>query len=96
MKKRRDYIEPGSAAHAIQLGLREAGAEDDLQYDTWTFTDFERYGPNATDRYLKAVLAQAVRTLTGQHPKLQSKDPLAPNYAQPMFVPQGGGASGIV
>jgi len=54
------------------------------------------YGPSARPEYLRRVLAQYVSELTTLPPEVQSDDPLAPNYAPPMWMPSEEPVSGMV
>ena len=100
MKKREarpDYVEHGSDRHAALLGLRKAKKGDKPQLEGWTLFDLTAFGPAARPEYIAEVLRQKVSTFTaGPAPKLQSKDPLKPNYAPPLWMPTTEPASGIV
>lgn len=88
-EQRGDYVPHGSDRHASMLMLRKAEKHDDqdLVIDGWTLADLTAYGPNATDRFLKNVLAGKVKELNAAPETPQSEDPFAPNYAPPMFDP---------
>ena len=79
---RSDFVAHGSERHAQLLRLRKATKEDDesLIFEGWTLQDFTEYGPNATDKYLKAILMQRVRELNAK--------PTVPTNAPEMFDPE--------
>ncbi len=79
------YIKPGSERHAQLLGLTE---DPDSELG-WKLTDPTTYGPTARPEFLAIILQQHVNELTTPPPTMQSKDPMAPNYAVPMWVPTG-------
>lgn len=91
-----DYIKHGSDRHAAFLGLVKAQKDDEPQQDGWALADITMYGPSARPEYLRRVLAQKVSELTTLPPEMQSDDPLAPNYAPPMWMPAGEPVSGLV
>jgi len=91
-----DYIAHGSDRHAAFLGLVKAEEGDEPQQDGWTLADITMYGPSARPEYLKRVLAQKVSELTTLPPETQSENPLAPNFAPPMWVPSDEPVSGMV
>lgn len=84
-----NMVARGSDRHASMLLLRKADEHDDqeLVIDGWTLADLTRYGPSATTRFLKRILVQKVNELKSEIPVMQSDDPLAPNYALPMWNP---------
>lgn len=85
--ERGDYVEPGSERHAEFLGLRKATDDDTFVVDGWTLVDLTVFGVTANPDFVRAVLAQKVSALTTPQPVVQSEDPLAPNYAPPMWQP---------
>jgi len=94
---RPDYIPHGSELHAAYLGLRratEADAKED-QVDGWALQDLTAFGVTADPHILHAILTQKVNELKGP-PKPQDQDQTAPNYAPPMWLPQGMRVAGIV
>ena len=96
-KTRPDYVKHGSDRHAEEvLGLRKAVEGDEPQLEGWTLVDLTAFGPTARPEYKREVLRQKVSTLMSPVPKLQSDDPLAPNYAPPLWMPTTEPASGIV
>jgi hypothetical protein len=91
-----DYIEHGSERHAALLGLVKAGEDDEPQHEGWALADVTMYGAAARPEFLLQTLKQKVSELTTPPPVMQSEDPLAPNYAPPMWMPDGEPVSGIV
>lgn len=91
-----DYVAHGSARHAALLGLVEATKDDVPQWEGYALADLTMYGPAARPEFLLQTLKQKVSELTSPSLAVQSKDPLAPNYAPPLWLPAGGFASGIV
>ena len=91
-----DYVPLGSVEHAQLIGLRNwvAGDPDwltvEANKESWTLMDITAFGAFATKDYLTAVLRQKVSALTAKPPVVQSKDPLAPNYAMPAYNPEVG------
>ena len=83
-----DYIEHGSDAHATHLGLKKAEEGDDPVWQGWALVDVTMWGPTATERFLLNILKGKVAELTSTPPKYQSDDPLAPNYAPPLWEPK--------
>ena len=81
-----DRVEFGSDRHADQLGLRKASEDDEPQRNGWALIDITMFGEAARPEYVREVLRQKVATLkSGPPPTLQSENPLAPNYAPPMW-----------
>jgi len=79
-------VEFGSDQHAGLLGLKKASEDDVPQLDGWALIDVTVHGPAARPEYLREVLRQKVSTLqSGPPPTPQSEDPLADNYAPPMW-----------
>ena len=83
LEERPDYIRRGSPEHAAFLGL----IEDESSETGYRLADTTQFGPQVTDRYLYEVLRQKVSELHSETPPIQSDDPLAPNYAPPMWQP---------
>lgn len=91
-----DYIEHGSDEHASFLGLRiwEKGDPESIKVTSkkdptkaWILSDMTMFGPAATEAYLREVCRQKVAELEAGMPIIQSVDPHAPNYAEPLWVP---------
>jgi len=91
-----DYVAHGSDRHAAHLGLVKAAKEDVPQMDGWALADITMWGPSATPEFLMQILKQKINELTIAPIVPQSDDPLAPNYAPPMWTPYGGPVSGTV
>ena len=89
-------IARGSDGHAAFLGLVKAKKDDEPQLGGWTLADVTMWGPSATAEFLKRVLAQKVSELTAPMPEVQSDDPLAPNYAPPLWMPSDTPVTGMV
>ena len=85
-RDRPDYVERGSDRHAAMLGLKKAASDDDLQQDGWTLEDITQFGPNVTEKYLKALLFQKANELTSPMPTYQSKDPREPFFAPTLWT----------
>ena len=85
-----DYVARGSDLHAKMLGLRKAIDGDPIVYEGLTFEDLTQFGPGAQEWFIKQSLGQRVREFQGDVPAPQSEDRWAPNYAPPMFNPEGG------
>jgi len=88
-----DYVRHGSPAHADLLMIREADEDDefvkaDSEGRKWALMDITAFGV-LPDQYLKRILSQKVNELTTPVPKMQSVDIHAPNYAVPMWDPEG-------
>jgi len=111
LEERADYIEHGSDRHAAWLGLRKATPEEQkskeqkdedgkgqvaLVVDGWTLQDITAFGVTADKDFLLAVLRQKVSQLTSPVPSYQTIDKNAPDYAPPMWRPQGFPVTGIV
>jgi len=108
LEDRPDYIAHGSEKHVAFLGLREATPEETaraekqeaqgeigLAYQGYVLQDITAFGVTAKAEMLKAILMQKVHQLKPP-PAPQSDDPLAPNYAPPLWVPSGIPVSGVV
>ncbi len=80
------YVKPGSDRHAYLLGLTQ-DEESDLG---WRLQDVTSWGPAARPEFLEQILVQRVNELTAPIPVIQSEDPLAANYAVPLWVPSEG------
>ncbi len=78
-KARKDFVAHGSPEHAALLGLKKAAKDDELEYEGYTLVDLTVYGPNASDKFLRAMLVQRVN-------ELKSK-PAVPAHAPPLWVP---------
>lgn len=100
-KERTDYIEHGSKRHVAWVGLREATPKEVAQsekredaneiglvYEGYVLQDITAFGVTVEAAVLKAILMQKVHQLAGP-PLPQSDDPNAPNYAPPLWVPEG-------
>jgi hypothetical protein len=84
-----DYVEHGSDQHAAMLGLKKAEDHDVPQVDGWALQDPTQFGPAARPEFIEQFLRQRVSELTTLPPVMQSVDPLAPNYAPPLWQPGG-------
>ena len=74
-------IEHGGPEHAALLGLVAVG-------DSYELADPTPYiQTDPTGRLESIVTRQRVAELQGGFPKLQSTDPLKPNYAPPIWRP---------
>lgn len=101
LEERADYIAQGSDQHMAWLGLAKATEEDEkdesvLTYEGYKLLDVTAFGVTAKKDYLMAVLRQKVHQLTQPIPMPQSANRNAPNYAPPMWRPQGMSVEGIV
>ncbi len=83
-----DYVKHGSDQHASLLGLKKAEEGDAPTFEGWALADITLWGPAATDTFLLNILKGKVSELKSETPKMQSDDPLAPNYAPPLWEPQ--------
>ena len=72
------YIPHGSKRHMELLGLRKAEADDTIVYKGHALADPTKYGPQATEAYLREVLRQCVNEL--------QTAPVVPADAPPMWV----------
>jgi len=101
LEERADYIAQGSDQHMAWLGLQKATEEDEadqnvMTYEGYKLLDVTAFGVTAKEDYLLAVLRQKVHQLQQPIPMPQSADRNAPNYAPPMWQPEGVPVTGIV
>jgi len=99
VKERADYIGHGSEKHKLWLGLRDATKEEmeeGRDVDGYMLRDITIFGLHVRPEFLKTLLQQKVSQLTSPVPVFQSMNPLAPNYAPPLWMPDGGLATGVV
>lgn len=82
-----DFVERGSDRHAAMLQLKKAESFDKPQLDGWALEDIVSYGPTVSTEYLEQSLRQKVSELSSSFHKMQSTDPLAPNFAQTLWRP---------
>ena len=97
--ERADYIKPGSEKHKLWLGLRDATEEeltDGRDMDGYMLRDITIFGLHVRPEFLRTLLQQKVSQLTSPVPVFQSMNPLAPNYAPPLWMPDGALATGVV
>lgn len=79
-----DYVPFGSEAHASLLLLQKAEQGDvirlaDNQGREWTLADLTNFPPGTTEQYLRAILGQRVRVLSGT--------PSVPPGSPPLWMP---------
>ena len=82
-----DFVPHGSDRHAGMMGLKKAQDHDVPQLDGWALEDVVSYGPTVSTEFLEALLRGKVKELSTPFPTLQSRDPLAPNFAPVMWRP---------
>ena len=82
-----NYVGHGSSKHASHLGLEPDLPSKDNDWRMWKLIDPWRWGQNAQPGFINSRLDAKINSLTAPMPETQSEDPLAPNYAKPMFSP---------